>query len=116
MKKNNIIIISVILIIVAAGLGFFGGMQYQKMQRPSFAGGGFGGGAGAGGRRFGGGQGGAGFAPVRGQILSIDNGTLTIKEQDGTSKIVVVSGSTSFVQSQSASQSDLKTGDTVMVI
>lgn len=120
MNKNNMIIVSVILIIVAGLLGFFGGMQYQKMQRPTFAGAqGVQGTAG----RFGGGQGflrragqNANFSPVRGQILSIDNGSITVKQQDGTTKIVVVSGSTSFVKSQSASLSDLKTGDTVMIL
>lgn len=115
MNKNTTIIIAIVLI-VAAGLGgFFGGIQYQKSQprvSGQFAG-----------RNFGGANGGAGFGgqntnfrPVRGQILNMNSNSLTVKLSDGSTKIVVLSGSTTFVKSAAASQSDLKAGDTVNVV
>jgi hypothetical protein len=126
MNKNTMLIVAVLLIIVALGSGFFAGMQYQKSQNPfANAGGGqyanrnFGAGA-AGGQGFAGRGTGAGggqrFTPVRGQILSLGSNTLTVKQQDGTTKIVVIGTSTTFVNTQKAAISDLKTGDTVMVV
>jgi|SRR5579885_3004045 len=112
---NNKILVVIIVIIVAAG-GFFAGMQYQKMQRQSFMGGKGGavfqqrfGGAGFGGQN-------ANIQAVRGQILNAGNGTMTIKMNDGSTKLVVLSGSTKITKAATASQSDLKTGQTVMVV
>ena len=109
------ILVAVILIIVAAAGGFFGGMMYQKNQTPSFAG--------AAGRenfagRFGSqaGQNAAAFRPVRGQVLDMSNNSLTVKMSDGSTKIVVLSASTAFMQSTKAALSDVKTGDTVNVV
>jgi flagellar basal body-associated protein FliL len=114
MKNTNlIIIIAVILVIVAAGGGFFGGMMYQKNQAPVL---------GAAGRgnfaaRFGqGGQNAAAFRPVRGQVLSMSDTTLTVKMSDGSTKIVVLSSSTAFMQSTKAALTNVKTGDTVNVV
>src|ERR1035437_7409454 len=114
MKNTNlIIIIAVILVIVAAAGGFFGGMMYQKNQAPVL---------GAAGRgnyaaRFGqGGQSAAAFRPVRGQVLSTSSTTLTVKMSDGSTRIVVLSSSTSFAQSAKAAATDIKTGDTVNVV
>ena len=110
MNKNTAIIVAVVLIIIAAAGGFYAGLSYQKSQaRSSFAG------------RFGGANGqslgqNANFGSVRGQVLSMDNNTLTVKLSDGSTKIVILSGSTAFVQSAKASLSDLKTGDTVNAI
>lgn len=115
MNKNTIIIVSVILIIVAGAGGFFGGTMYQKNQASSFSVAGRGNFAG----RFGqNGQGGpnANFRPVRGQILSMDSNSLTVKMSDGSTKIVVLSSSTAFMQSTKAALSDVKTGDTVNVV
>jgi RNase P/RNase MRP subunit p29 len=115
MKKNKMIIVAVILIIVACAAGFFGGMTYQKNQAPSFSLTGRGNFAG----RFGqAGQAGqnSNSRPVRGQVLSMTSNTLTVKMSDGSTKIVVLSGSTAFVQSTKAALSDVKTGDTVNVI
>jgi len=116
MNKNMMIVVAVVLIIVAAGADFFGGMMYQRNQastldmmgRGNFAG------------RFGqtgqSGQNAAALRPVRGQILSMSNNSLTVKMSDGSTKIVVLSGSTAFMQSTKAVASDLKTGDTVNVV
>lgn len=115
MNRNMMALVAVILIIVAGVGGFYAGLQYQKSQISSqFVGRGGGNGQGLAGRF--GGQSDSNFTPVRGQILNIDNNSITVKEANGTTKIVVLSSTTVFVQSQKASESDLKTGNTVMVI
>jgi hypothetical protein len=109
------ILISIVLIIVAAAGGFFGGMMFQKNQTPSL---GQTAGRGNFALRFGAGQNGqnAAFRPVRGQVLSMTNDSLTVKMSDGSTKIVVLSSSTAFAQSTKAAVSDIKTGDTVNVV
>jgi hypothetical protein len=108
MNKNKMMIVAVVLILAALGGGFFAGILYQKSQNPfssrQFAG-----------RNLGNGQG-QRFTPVRGQILSIGTGTITVKQQDGSTKIIVVSAKTIYVKSQTVASSDLKSGDTVMVV
>jgi len=113
MNKNMMVLLTVILIVVAAAGGFYAGLQYQKSQGAQFAGR-----SGANGQGFGGrfgGANGANFSPVRGQILSISDNSITVKQQDGTTKIVVVSSTTAFANTQKAEKTDLKTGDNVMV-
>jgi hypothetical protein len=114
MNKNTMMIAAVIFIVFAAVAGFVGGMQYQKANAGSnFTQGG----NGTFRQRFGAtGQNGQNFRPVRGQILNMDNNSLTVKLSDGSTKIVVLSGSTVYLKSTKALQSDLKTGDTVNVI
>jgi len=103
-------VLTVIIVIIIAGGAFFGGMQYQKSKVGSFTGG-----QGSAFRqRMGQGQSTA-FRPVRGDILSIDSNTMTVKLQDGSSKIVILSASTTYAKEASATVSDLKTGATVMV-
>lgn len=109
---NKAIIISVILIIVAAAGGFFGGMQYQKMQAPAL-----------GNRQFYLGQGGArfgtrganGLRPTLGDVISQDSNSITVKLSDGSTKIVLLPGSTMIMKSSSATATDIKVGDKVMV-
>ncbi|HSD98264.1 MAG TPA: DUF5666 domain-containing protein [Patescibacteria group bacterium] len=110
-------IISALLVILALGGGFFAGMQFQKNRVAMVARNGFYQSFGQNGQmrgRFG--QNGSAFRPVRGQVLSIDPTGLTVKLVDGSSKIVVVSSSTMFAKSTNASESDVKTGDNVMVV
>ncbi len=110
--KNNWII-TILLVIIVGGGAFFAGMQFQKSQRPGmmqFA-------NGANGQfrmRFGNSQNGA-VRPVRGQVVSADSNSLTVKMTDGSTKIVLVTGNTMLLKSTSAALSDIKTGDTVMV-
>ena len=107
-------IVSAILVIIAAVGGFFGGMQYQKGNAGSNL---AQGGNGAFRQRSGMmGQNGQNFRPVRGQVLSQSSNTLTVKLSDGSTKIVVLSGSTVYLKSTTALQGDLKTGDTVNVV
>jgi hypothetical protein len=110
--KNNWIIL-IIIVVVVAGIAFFGGMKYQQgkssngftLQQGQFR------------QRMGQAEQGQGqaFRPVRGDILSVDNNTLTVKLSDGSSKIVVLSGNTAYTREASTTKDDLKVGDTVVV-
>ncbi len=103
-----------ILLIVFAAAGFYGGTMFQKSQtRASFANG-AGGGQFYG--RFNGGQGGVGMMPVRGQIVSSGDNTITVKMLDGSSKIVDLTSQTRISKATTGSVSDLKSGTTVTAI
>ena len=115
--KQNQILITAVMVIIFAGVGFFSGMQYQKSQATSFAGGNF---AGArngqagnvqgarGGGRMGGGQ-------VVGEVTSADNNSVTVKLADGSSKIVLITSNTSISKAAPGTQTDLATGTRVGV-
>lgn len=117
MKKQVSMITVIIIVIVVAAVGFFGGMQYQKMQRTRMMGQ-F---SDASGQR-GFGQGGqarmmtAGNRPVVGEIISSDEKSLTVKMMDGSSKIVILSNGTAINKQATGTKSDLKTGERVLVI
>lgn len=102
--NNNILVIGVVALVIGAGAGFFGGMQYQKMQTPARGQSTFNNTA----RRTGGGA-------VRGQVLSVDNNTMTVKLPDGSSKIVILSGSTTINKATQATTADITTGAEVTV-
>lgn len=111
MKDN--IIIPVLLVVAFSAGSFFGGMKYQQSKQPAFL------------RQFGGGQGmragqgqgsRQGFRPVNGEIISNDEKSITVKLQDGSSKIVLFSDKTEINKAATATKEDLKTGDKVMVV
>lgn len=112
-KHGTIIAISAVLIVAA----FFGGMKYGQAQAPSQAGG-QGGYSGQG--KFGGGSGGArmrggngGF--TSGDVLSVDDKSMTLKLRTGGSKIIFLSDKTQVMKSVDGSKSDIKNGASVMV-
>lgn len=115
MKNNQIIIPVVLSVVTGLGLGFFGGMQFRNyqigMMRGNFPGG----------QRFAGtnlqgiARGRMMGGQVFGSILSVDKGTVTVKLNDGSSKIVVLSGTTTYSNTVTATQSDLKVGSTIGV-
>lgn len=116
MAKNSLIITIVAAVIVGA-LGFYGGMQYQKSRRGSFLGRsaqGFPSGTNqqGGNARQRNGMG----RPVSGEITSMDESTITIKTQDGSSKIVIYSTSTKVNKTSEGSISDLKVGEKINAI
>lgn len=118
MKNNQILITALIAIIVGAA-AFFGGMQYQKSQTRNqlssrFSNGQNGGVGGQGGRRFGG-PGGMMGGVVRGEIISNDGQSVTVKLADGSSKIVLITGSTSITEATSTNQQALTSGKQVLV-
>lgn len=116
---NKIVLSVIITALLAGGLGFFGGMQYQKSRKLNFQGQ-FPNGERAGNgtvarqntdqvRNF------QGNRPVSGEVVSFDDNTLTVKTQDGN-KIVIYSESTKVNKTSEGTKEDLKTGEQVMVI
>lgn len=122
MKTNQILSI-VAIVIVASGASFFAGTKYQQSKtsstsfdRPALNGQGQGIGRvnsdGSVARNRGQAP---GFRQTIGEITSVDDKSITVKLADGSSKIVLLSDSTVFSQSNSASKSDLKVGTKIMV-
>lgn len=118
-KTNKNLVILITAIVVSLGAGFFGGLEYQKSKKVNNFGNNPPGlqqgtttrnGSGIKNGNPGGSQ------PVSGEITSVDNGSLTVKTQDGGSKIVVLSSTTKINLSTEGSVSDLKAGDNIMVI
>lgn len=105
--------ITVVIAVVVGAAAFFGGMQYQKMQRTTVTAGQFGQAGGQGAGRFG--ARGAGSRPTTGEVISQDATGFTVKLPDGSTKIILVGSSTMFVKTSTASASDVKTGDKIMV-
>jgi hypothetical protein len=112
--KNNVLVIALVTLLIGAGGGFFAGTKYQQSRSLSFrqfpgVGGGVNG-QGTNPRGQGGGAGRTFNRPVSGSILSVDQNSMTVKLPDGSSKIVIYSGTTSINQAASASATDLKVG------
>lgn len=127
MKTNQIISIAVLLIVVGVA-SFYGGTKYQQRkttvgfnQRMAYDGSGLGQGMGRGlnndtntdtvknrGQT-------AGFRQTVGEIISLDDKSITVKMADGSSKIVLISDSTVVNQSVAASKTDLKVGLQVVI-
>lgn len=109
--KNQLLLTIILCVVIGAG-AFYAGMKYQQSQRSSFAGqfgvrrgtaNGFGTGGNGGNR------------PVYGDIVSSDDTSITVKAQDGSSKIVLVTGTTSINKASAGTKADLTTGQTVAV-
>lgn len=116
--KNQIIIVAIGALIMGGGVGFWGGMKYQENKQPAFS------------RQFTGGQnwqqhknvnngtttGNRGsFRPVAGEIISVDGDSITVKMNDGSSKIVLLTDKTEVNKAETVSKDELKTGETVSV-
>ena len=118
MNKN--LIITIVAVVIIAGAAFWGGMQYQKSRVSGFIQDGVSrqriNGQGEKPQGFTQGQGRQNFSSIRGDISGIDNNSVTIKLQDGSSKIVILSGNTTYTKAASFQKEDLKTGDTVMIM
>ena len=116
--KKEIVVPVVIASLVFAGVGFIGGMQFQKGQRVLMRGDGQGNFMMTGGPR--GGQGGArmmgqGMRPVTGEIISADEKSITVKMEDGSSKIVLISDTTTINKTDPGAKTDLTVGTRVGV-
>lgn len=112
MKKNTVLVFLGFIII--SGVSFFAGMKYQESKRTSsfrqFSRGqeaGMGFGQSQGNR--------TGFRPVNGEIMNIDDKSMTVKLQDGSSKIIFFSDKTTINKAANATKNDLKTGEKVAV-
>lgn len=120
--KNLMKPLHVTLITIAVGaFAFYGGMQYQKSKAPATGS--------LGNRQFGTGrqqngqimQGGnrmrnSNFGGrVMGEIIRIDGDTVTVKLADESSRIVILSTTTSFSRSQEGSKADVRVGEKIGV-
>lgn len=105
MKQNNIFTLIAGALIIGT-VGFFAGMKYQENKRPAFS------------RQFGQLQRTGNrmrFLPVSGEILKSDETSITIKLQDGSSKIVLVSEKTEINKAEKTNRQGLKAGEKVAV-
>lgn len=113
--KNRTIIITIVTLLLGVGTGFYGGIQYQKSKGVSFPRGQFQEGQ----TRVNGLPARNGNVqegrPVSGEIISIDDNSVTIKTQDNSNKIIIFSDSTKISKTSEATSSDLKVGEEVIV-
>lgn len=111
---SNKIIAGVVGVVIIAGATFYGGMVYGKSGVPTRGGNGqFV--AGANGVRVAGARGGMNGGFTAGEIISKDATSITIKMQDGSTKIVLIATSTQVMKSSTGSLSDLTTGTNVTI-
>lgn len=114
-KTNQWIVTTIVAILFAVG-GFFGGTKYQQSKASTFSGFGNRGAAGQLNRGSGMPNGrGNGFNTIVGQVISTENNTATVKLADGSTKIIILSGSTTISKSESGAKSDLVSGTQVAV-
>ena len=111
---NKTVIITGIIILTVGAVSFYAGTIYHKAQRPS-------------GRFFQEQQQGDGQnqnrrfgangnqRAVRGEIINADDKSITVKMQDGSSKIILLSDNTSVIEATETSKQALQTGKQVMV-
>jgi len=121
MNTKKILPIFIIAVLLVGGGAFFAGMKYgqsknslaslqnltPEQRQQMGASGGFRG-TGAAGTRIG-----SGF--VSGDIISKSDNSVTVKLQDGGSKIVFFSDTTTISKSTDGTSADLETGKTIMV-
>ncbi len=117
MKKHNGFIITLIVALVVGAGAFFAGVQYQKGKAgtPTTMQGRFQGQTGRTGtfQMRTGNAGGQAMQPVAGEILSADDKSITVKMQDGSSKIIILSDNTKINKTSEGSKSDLTKGEKV---
>lgn len=111
MKKSNLLLVILVVILVGGG-AFFAGMKYQQSKSPLGRLGNFPGGRGG---QFQQQRFGQGFRPVNGEIISQDEKSLSVKLQDGSSKIVIITDSTAINKASAGVVEDLKVGEKVAV-
>ena len=115
MKITNQHTIGIIIVIALVATGaFFGGMKYQQAQRTTIFRGQMtgqipGGNGAAGGNQR------NGFRPVAGDIVSADDTSITVKMQDGSSKIILITDKTVINKTSEAAKGDLTAGTKVNV-
>lgn len=106
---------AMVAVVIVGGGSFYAGMSYAKGQASSSPTTRVAGGAGFAGRG-GAARGGTGGGFTAGQILSVNNGSITIQSaMSSSTEIVLTSPSTQIVKTVSGSASDLTTGASIVV-
>jgi uncharacterized protein (UPF0333 family) len=103
----------IVVAVVFAGGGFFGGMKYQSSKTPAVAAraGGAAGAAAFAQRR----AGGANMGFLNGQVLSVDQNSITVKLQNGGSQNVVLAPSTQYRKAVDGTSADVVVGSQVTI-
>src|SRR4030042_6243247 len=109
MKNNTVIIIA----IISLALGFGGGYLFKNYQvgkmRPNFGGQ-------LGDRQRNGQVPTAGFGGMTlGEVISLDEKSMTVKMQDGGTKMIILGDSTIYTKTQNIERSELSIGNQVRV-
>lgn len=99
------------MLILGGGAGFFAGMKYQQSRQSAFL------------RNLTNQQrqtrgqlaSRSEFRPVNGEIISVDEKSITVRLADGSSKIVFLSENTQINKAEKTSREDLKVGEKVVV-
>ena len=118
--KPTQILVTIVLVLLVGGASFYAGMKYQSSGNRTFGAGQFFVQNGVGGVRMGmnginrAGSAGA-FRPVTGEITDADDKSITVKLQDGGSRIVFLAGNTAINKASEATKDDLTIGQTVAV-
>jgi predicted aconitase with swiveling domain len=114
MKKNNLILV-IVIVVVVGGLAFWGGVQYQKRQignfrsdQPANIRGQLKEMPERSGTQLG--------RAVNGEIISVEDETITIKTQEDDTRIVIFSDLTRINKTNEGSIADLQIGEQVMVV
>ena len=107
------------IVIIVGGGAFYGGMKYGESGKVSAARNGFpdfGKVSLEDGQRFSGGAGGRGAGAnfTNGEIISLDDKSVTVKLPDSGSRIIFFSDSTKITKSTEGTVEDLKVGETVL--
>lgn len=106
MKDSKLMALVSVLIVLIGGGSFFAGMKYQQSKGP----------------RFGNSQGirggqlqqrSQGFRPVNGEIISVDEKSITVKLTDNSSKIILLTDTTAISKSTERTKDDLKVGEMI---
>ena len=99
----------VISVAVAAGGGFYGGMKYQESKMPNLP---------ANFEQMRGQRNSTsgGLNTARGEVISYDDSSITVKLADDSSKIVILTDSTMVSKSEKGSRDDIKEGSEVTVM
>lgn len=105
------------LIVIGVGIAsFFGGMKYQESVSRTTRQMSFGGGIRTTGTRIDAQSNRMGTRPISGEVLSTDEDSLTVKTQDGGSKIVIYTEKTMINKASRAEKTDIKIGERVMIL
>lgn len=114
-NKNTVI--TVLLIVLFTSIGFGAGVKFQQKRNPTFR------------AQFPGGQvvrtngdgaqnnqrGRMGGGITNGEVIGVDDKSITVKMPDGSSKIVLLSSTTTINKSAEGTVADVKTGEKVAV-
>jgi len=113
--SKNIIISSILVVVLLLGVSFYGGMKYGQNHKTSVDRTNLGqrnpqivGNNTLGGNRTLGGM-------VSGEIISIDDKSITVKSQDGGSRIIFLSASTTISKMTEGNLSDLIVGSNISI-